>query len=142
MLQELEVNGQIYYATIKSLDFIDQGLPSPELRILSPFDNAIIQRQRLASLFEFDYQIECYVREAKRKYGDSCLPILRGNRFVARLDAKAARKTGVFHVKKLYLGRSVKNREVFLTALSDEIQRFAKFDCCTTEEIQAIQQME
>jgi uncharacterized protein YcaQ len=55
MLQKLEVNGQIYYATPKSLDVINQGLPSPKLRILSPFDNAIIQRKRLVSLFEFDY---------------------------------------------------------------------------------------
>ena len=55
ILQELEVNGQIYYATPKSLDVIDQDLPSPKLRILSPFDNAVIQRKRLVSLFEFDY---------------------------------------------------------------------------------------
>ena len=142
MLQELEVNGQIYYATPKSLDVIDQGLPSPKLRILSPFDNAVIQRKRLASLFEFDYQIECYVPKAKRKYGYFCLPILRGNRFVARLDAKADRKTGVFHVMNLYLERSVKNREALSTALSAELQRFAKFNSCTAVEIHAIQQME
>ena len=55
MLQKLEVNGQIYYATPKSRDVINQGLPSPKLRILSPFDNAVIQRKRLGSLFEFDY---------------------------------------------------------------------------------------
>jgi uncharacterized protein YcaQ len=142
MLQKLEVNGQIYYATSKSLDVINQGLPSPKLRILSPFDNAVIQRKRLVSLFEFDYQIECYVPKAKRKYGYFCLPILRGNRFVARLDAKADRKTGVFHVMNLYLERSVKNREALSTALSAELQRFAKFNSCTAVEIHAIQQME
>ena len=138
MLQELEVNGQIYYATPKSLDVIEQGLPSPKLRILSPFDNAVIQRKRLASLFEFDYQIECYVPKAKRKYGYFCLPILRGNRFVARLDAKADRKAGVFHVMNLYLERSVKNREAFLVDLRAELKRFAKFDGCTSVEMHAI----
>ena len=142
MLQELEVNGQIYYATPKSLDVIEQGLPSPKLRILSPFDNAVIQRKRLASLFEFDYQIECYVPKAKRKYGYFCLPILRGNRFVARLDAKADRKAGVFHVMNLYLERSVKNREAFLVDLRAELKRFAKFDGCTSVEMHAITQLE
>jgi len=142
MLQELEINGQIYYATPKSLEVIDHRTPSPKLRILSPFDNSVIQRKRLASLFEFDYQIECYVPKAKRKYGYFCLPILRGNRFVARLDAKADRKTGVFHVMSLYLEKNVKNKDVFLTALIAELQRFAKFDSCTTVEIHAIQQME
>ena len=142
MLQELEINGQIYYATPKSLEVIDHRTASPKLRILSPFDNSVIQRKRLASLFEFDYQIECYVPKAKRKYGYFCLPILRGNRFVARLDAKADRKTGVFHVMSLYLEKNVKNKDVFLTALIAELQRFAKFDSCTTVEIHAIQQME
>jgi uncharacterized protein YcaQ len=142
MLQKLDVNGQIYYATPKSLDVIDQRPPSPKLRILSPFDNAVIQRKRLASLFEFDYQIECYVPKAKRKFGYFCLPVLRGNRFVARLDAKADRKTAVFHVMNLYLERSVKNREAFLVALRAELERFAKFDGCTSVEIHAITQLE
>ncbi len=142
VLKELEVNGRIYYATSKSLDLINQKLRSPKLRILSPFDNVVIQRKRLAALFEFDYQIECYVPKAKRKYGYFCLPILKGNRFVARLDAKADRKTGVFHVLNLYLERSVKNREVFLTALRVELERFAKFDGCTAVEIHTIQQVD
>jgi hypothetical protein len=142
MLQELEINGQIYYATPKSLEVIDHRTASPKLRILSTFDNSVIQLKRLASLFEFDYQIECYVPKAKRKYGYFCLPVLRGNRFVARLDARADRKTGVFHVMNLYLEKNVKNREVFLTALSAELQRFAKFDSCATVKIHAIQQME
>ena len=142
MLLELEVNGQIYYATPQTLNVIDQGLPSPKLRILSPFDNAVIQRKRLASLFDFDYQIECYVPKAKRKYGYFCLPILRGNRFVARLDAKADRKSGVFHVMNLYLERSVRNSEAFLSALRAELKRFAKFDSCNSVEIHAITQLE
>ncbi len=141
MLQELEVNGQTYYATPRSLSLMDQGLPAPKLRILSPFDNAVIQRKRLASLFEFDYQIECYVPKAKRKFGYFCLPILRGNRFVARLDAKADRKTGVFHVMNLYLEKSVKSKEAFLLALTAELERFAKFDGCSTVEVHAITQM-
>lgn len=142
MLQELEVNGQIYYATPRSRDLIGQGLPSPKLRILSPFDNVVIQRKRLASLFEFDYQIECYVPKAKRKYGYFCLPVLRGNRFVARLDGKADRKAGVFHVLNLYLESSVKNRETFLLALGAELERFAKFDGCTSVEIHAVTQLD
>ena len=142
MLQALEVNGQRYYATPKSLEIIEQGLPSPKLRILSPFDNAVIQRKRLASLFGFDYQIECYVPKAKRKYGYFCLPILQGNRFLARLDAKADRKSGVFHVMNLYLESSVNNREAFLAALGAELERFAKFNACTTVEIHSITQLE
>ena len=80
--------------------------------------------------------------KAKRKSGYFCLPVLRGNRFFARLDAKAGRKTGVFHVMNLYLERSVEDIGAFLTALRAELQYFAKFDSCTVVEIHALQQME
>ena len=55
-------------ATIKPL--------APVVRILSPFDNAVIQRRRSLEVFGFDYTIECYLPEAKRRYGYFALPIL------------------------------------------------------------------
>lgn len=142
VLRALEVNGQTYYATPKSLALIEQGLPSPELRVLSPFDNAVIQRKRLATLYGFDYKLECYVPKEKRQYGYFCLPVLYGNRFVARLDAKADRKNGVFHVMNLYLESKLNDREAFLEALEVELERFARFDGCTAVEIHSIKQRE
>jgi uncharacterized protein YcaQ len=40
-----------------------------QVHILSPFDNLLIQRKRLAKLFGFNYQIECYLLLDKRQYG-------------------------------------------------------------------------
>jgi len=137
-LQEIDVAGQSYYSTTTALDELKGKMPSPKLRILSPFDNAVIQRKRLSTLFGFDYQMECYVPKAKRRYGYFCLPIVRGNRFVARLDAKADRKTGVFKVLNLYIEKSVRSREALLIALQAELGRFAKFDGCDSVEIHAI----
>jgi uncharacterized protein len=37
--------------------------------ILSPFDVLNVLRHRLKNFFDFDYQVECFVPEAKRKYG-------------------------------------------------------------------------
>ncbi len=138
ILQRIRVGDQEYYSTTENLNKLEQKQPSPKLRILSPFDNAVIQRKRLSSLFGFDYQIECYVPKAKRKYGYFCLPVMRGNRFVARLDAKADRKTGEFHVLNLYLEDSVKNRDTFLAALGKELKSFAQFDDCSKVKIHAI----
>ncbi len=47
---------------------------SKNARLLSPFDSLVNQRERLLDVFDFDYQIECFVPEAKRRYGYFCLP--------------------------------------------------------------------
>lgn len=71
--------------------------------LLSPFDPLVWDRARARAMFGFDYRLECYMPEAKRRYGYFTLPILRRGALVGRLDAKAHRKEGVFEIKSLYL---------------------------------------
>lgn len=137
-LLEVALAGESYYCQRETLEGSDRAGSQPKLRVLSPFDNVVIQRKRLASLFGFDYQIECYVPKAKRRYGYFCLPILRGNRFVARLDAKADRKAGVFHVLNLYFEQGVKPADSLLSQLRAELLRFARFDGCGQIEFHGI----
>lgn len=80
------------------------GLPAPEhTTLLSPFDSLVWDRGRTRALWGFEYILECYVPEPKRRYGYFVLMILRRGDLVGRLDAKAERKAGVFRVKALYL---------------------------------------
>ena len=62
------------------------------MRILSPFDNAIIDRKRAKRVFGLDYTIECYVPAAKRRFGYFALPIFYGSTPVGLIDCKADRK--------------------------------------------------
>ena len=100
------------------------------LKVLSPFDNVLIHRDRLSSLFKFDYRIECYVTAPKRVFGYFCLPILYGDKFVGRIDCKAHRSDQRFEVLSLHLEDGPLDRDQFFPALSDELQRFADFNKC------------
>ncbi|MBT70700.1 MAG: hypothetical protein CMQ15_01465 [Gammaproteobacteria bacterium] len=130
LIVKLSVGGRDYYCEPKLLELLHTTLPRSSLRILSPFDNAIIQRKRISALFDFDFQIECYVKKENRVYGYFCLPILHRNKLVGRIDAKADKKTGVLHLFHLQLEGAVRDTNVLLTALQGELKRFATFNGC------------
>lgn len=97
--------------------------------ILSPFDVLNVFRHRLKDFFDFDYQIECFVPAPKRKYGYFCLPILIGDTFVARMDAKADRKQNVLIVHNLHF-EDVKLDTAMLDKLVEALKDFVQFNQC------------
>lgn len=103
------------------------------VRILSPFDNAVTERERLMAVFDFDYQIECFVPQAKRRFGYFCLPVMHGDRLVARMDCKSHRNERRFEVKGLFLEPEFAVRERFaemVDPLATAIIDYARFDDC------------
>lgn len=131
----IELEHGKYYALADSLELLNKPLSGKKLKILSPFDNLLIQRKRIQSLFDFDYKIECYVPQAKRKYGYFVLPILWDNKLVARMDCKVDRKHSILHIHNLYLEKNLKEIEAFAAALSKELKYFLAFNNCSSIEL-------
>ncbi len=102
----------------------------PTVFILSPFDNLVIQRERTKLLFGFDYILECYTPAAKRKYGYFVLPILWGEHFVGRMDAKADRKNAVLKILNLVFEPEFNSFDEFLPLFSEKLVDFARFNKC------------
>jgi len=98
--------------------------------ILSPFDNSVIQRERLKALFQYDYQLECYVPAAKRQYGYFCLPLLYRNEFIGRMDCKAHRKISHLEIKSLHLEQHNFDEDLVITAFVNAITQFCHFQKC------------
>ncbi len=120
-----------YYAQQTVLEYLDSGIRLPKrLHILNPFDNLLIQRKRTAELFDFEYLLECYVPEKKRVHGYYTLSLLYGDTFVGRFDAKADRKKGVFHIKKIWFEKGFKPTKTFQRALDKELLAYARFCGC------------
>jgi uncharacterized protein YcaQ len=125
--------GELRYSALpESLVLLNKPLARSKLKILSPFDNLLIQRQRMRDLFGFDYQIECYVPAAKRKHGYFSLPILWDGRLVARMDCKADRKNGELRIHNLHQESSLRKVAEFRTALNATLEDFVLFNGCVT----------
>ena len=101
--------------------------PPGRLRALSPFDPVLRDRARCQRLFGFDYRIEVFVPEAKRRYGYYVFPLLEGDRFVGRIDMKHERAEGVLRVKGLWLEPKVRWSKGRAAALESELERIRRF---------------
>lgn len=97
------------------------------LRLLNPFDPVIRDRNRLERLFGFDYRVEMFTPAAKRQYGYYVYPMLEGERFIGRIEARADRKTGRLSVDNIWWEPGVKASTARLRKLSAELERIGRF---------------
>jgi len=98
-----------------------------EVVFLAPLDQ-ISARGRAKVLFGFDYVWEVYKPEHQRKFGYYTLPVLWGDRLVARFDSKFDRTTNSFVILGLWLeDEALGNDEAFAQALARGFARFVRF---------------
>lgn len=122
-------NGEVFLMEAGALE---RRLPraSNQMRILSPFDNTVIQRDRLKALFEYDYQIECYVPEPKRQYGYFSLPLLYRDEFIGRMDCKSHRKDNCLEIKSLHWEEHNFDEDAVIDAFVKATKQFSQFQNC------------
>jgi uncharacterized protein YcaQ len=131
---------QRFYALTGALESVArQEMTADQVHILSPFDNLVIQRGWLEEYFNFAYKLEAYTPAAKRKYGYFSLPILWGDRFVGRMDAKADRKPKTFIVRNLVFEPDFAAHDALPPALADKLLAFSTFNGCERVTVEQVQ---
>jgi uncharacterized protein YcaQ len=131
---EVEVEGSAgqrrrMFARPQTLETLPAGPPS-RLRILSPFDPALRDRDRAEFLFGFRYRIEVFVPEPKRVFGYYVFPVLEADRMVGRIDAKAHRDAGALRVRAFWPEAAVRLTRARRAGLEAELDRLARFSGC------------
>ncbi|NJS40709.1 MAG: winged helix-turn-helix domain-containing protein, partial [Rhodobacteraceae bacterium] len=104
--------------------------PPPRLRVLSPFDPALRDRNRAEFLFGFFYRIEVFVPEPKRVFGYYVFPVMEGDRLIGRIDVKAFRDAGALRVKGFWPEAGVRLTKARRAKLEGELDRLAAFAGC------------
>ncbi len=86
-LEAWDVDGE-RYAALPGLLERAPAVDHEIARVLAPLDALLWDRRGAAKLFGFEYVWEVYKPEAERRWGYYVVPVVVGDRFVARFDAR------------------------------------------------------
>jgi len=129
----VDVEGTKAHATPKFLDLLD--LPSLEPRVIfvAPLDQLMWDRGMIKRLFDFEYIWEIYTPEHKRRWGYYVLPVLYGDRLVARVEFYA--RAGVLEIRRWHWeeGQPVGG---FLGAFEAALKEFMRY--CSAHRVTAL----
>ena len=99
-----------------------------EATFLSPLDPVIGDRERARRLFDFDYKWEVYDPPHRRRFGYYTLPVLWGDRLVARFDSKLDRPTMTLVINGFWLeDEALARDETFAEAVGRGMTRLLGF---------------
>ena len=113
---------------LPTLEKVKRGRqPKAKAAFIGPLDNLMWDRKTIKKLFGFEYIWEVYKPIAQREYGYYVLPVLYGDRFVARIDAKFDRKTGNLRIENWWWEEWIEPDDNMEAALSRCLKEFGKY---------------
>jgi len=131
LVTAIEVDGIADKFYARSEDVSPEGVmasgqvDSKSVRFIAPLDNLIWDRGMVEKIFGFEYTWEVYVPAAKRKYGYYVLPVLFGNRFIARFEPE--KSATHFRVKNWWWEKDVTVTGDMVDSVMQAMERFAEF---------------
>ena len=96
-----ELPGDVFYLRQEDKKLINRSkkeINTQEAAFIAPLDNLLWDRKTVKRLFDFSYMWEVYKPKEKREYGYYVLPVLYGDRFVARLDPGFDKKSRILTI--------------------------------------------
>jgi len=132
-LLQVDVEGlaQPCYVRCQDVATLDGVLCDDDLplhaSIIAPLDNLIWDRRFIEALFDFSYVWEVYKPVAQREYGYYVLPVLYGDRFVARFEPGRGRVREALTIQNWWWEREVTPSPEMQAALIDCFRQFTTY---------------
>jgi uncharacterized protein YcaQ len=127
--------GDDWWVLPEDVDALRDGDFSGRTTLLSPFDNLLCDRDRTEALFGFRHRLEIYTPAAKREWGYFVLPVLDGERLVARCDLAVDRKSSRLNVLAVHAEPGLRAGARLPKAIRRELERLAAWRGATEIEI-------
>ena len=124
-LTPVDVEGDRYHLRTEDLRWLDEAPPAPRMVFLAPLDSLMWDRKGVARIFGFDYVWEVYKPESERRWGYYVLPVMYGDTFVARMEAKV--QDGALHFTSWWWEDEAHLRGEVLDAFAVAAVRFARY---------------
>lgn len=131
-IKTIEIEGLPGVFYIREQDFttlqnFNSVAVSRQSALLAPLDNLLWDRKMLSTLFGFTYTWEVYLPEKKRKYGYYVLPVLYGDRFVARFEPKLDKQTNTLIIKNWWWEKHLKPSITMKKSITASLRQFMRF---------------
>jgi hypothetical protein len=98
-----------------------------EVSFLAPLDNVTWDRDLLRQVFDFDYCWEVYKPAELRQFGYYVLPVLCGDRFVARIEPVFDKKACVLTIAGWWWENGIRPDAGMRAALAKGLRDFARY---------------
>ncbi|MBO4281129.1 MAG: winged helix DNA-binding domain-containing protein, partial [Lachnospiraceae bacterium] len=128
-LTEIHVEGikEPLYIRKENEELLSRPAANAMAQVIAPLDNLIWDRGITEQVFDFKYSWEVYIPAAKRQYGYYVLPVLYGNRFVARFEPEKNNGKDPLRIKNWWWEKDVTVTDEMLAAIGDAFRRFSVY---------------
>jgi uncharacterized protein YcaQ len=105
----------------------EQRAPRSQAAVIGALDNLMWSREMMRRVFDFDYVWEIYKPKDQRMYGYYVLPVIYGDRFVARFDPAFDKKSKVLTIQNWWWEGNLKQSQAMQDALARCFRAFIKY---------------
>lgn len=128
-LTEVRVEGvkEPFYIRREDESLLGKSTESTTAQFIAPLDNFIWDRGITEEIFGFKYSWEVYTPAAKRQYGYYVLPVLYGNRFIARFEPEKNNGKAPLAIKNWWWEKDITVTDEMLAAVGDAFRRFGDY---------------
>jgi uncharacterized protein len=135
MIKEVSIDEVSYplYIAVHDMPVLEGILNSADLPVLSkaaviaPLDNLLWDRELIRTLFGFSYTWEVYKPVSYREYGYYVLPVLYGDRFIARFEPGRDKQSGALIIKNWWWELGVNPDQAMSDALRKCFEDFLSY---------------